>query len=107
MLPGSPRHALTYDARPTASNPHPFTRMLIQGSKKMWKEYVEHDFVKQLAMGTLPRECFLHFIKYVLRHRQRAPCVPDSGGQAGLPVPQVLRASIWVRSRSKSQAFTR
>ncbi len=49
--------------RPTSSNPHPLTRILIQSSKQTWKEYVEHEFVKQLAQGTLPKECFLHFIK--------------------------------------------
>ncbi|TFK85370.1 hypothetical protein K466DRAFT_494854 [Polyporus arcularius HHB13444] len=48
---------------PTASNPHPLTRILIQSSRETWKAYVEHDFVKQLARGTLPRECFLHFVK--------------------------------------------
>ncbi|EJF56289.1 hypothetical protein DICSQDRAFT_71741 [Dichomitus squalens LYAD-421 SS1] len=48
---------------PRPSNPHPLTRILIQSSKRTWKEYVEHDFVKQLAQGTLPKECFLHFIK--------------------------------------------
>ncbi|KAI0766093.1 Ribokinase-like protein [Trametes elegans] len=48
---------------PTASNPHPFTRLLIQSSAKKWKAYVEHDFVVQLGKGILPRECFIHFIK--------------------------------------------
>lgn len=53
--------------KPTASNPHPFTRRLIQDNLSMWKEYVEHDFVVQLARGTLPLPSFLHFIKYVRR----------------------------------------
>ncbi|KAI0738032.1 hypothetical protein C8Q80DRAFT_1222684 [Daedaleopsis nitida] len=48
---------------PTAGNPHPLTRILIQSAKQTWNQYVEHDFVKQLARGTLPKECFLHFIK--------------------------------------------
>ena len=39
------------------------TRILIQSAARTWKAYVEHDFVKQLAKGTLPKECFLHFIK--------------------------------------------
>ncbi|KAI0628809.1 Phosphomethylpyrimidine kinase-domain-containing protein [Trametes polyzona] len=58
-------HALTTRIipPPTASNPHPLTRILIQSAAQTWKEYVEHDFVKQLAQGTLPRECFIHFIK--------------------------------------------
>jgi len=49
--------------QPTESNPHPLTRILIESTQDVWKAYVQHDFVKQLAMGTLPRECFLHFIK--------------------------------------------
>ena len=53
----------TVTTRPTASNPHPFIRMLIKSTAGIWKEYVQHDFVKQLAKGTLARECFLHFIK--------------------------------------------
>ncbi|KAJ3556463.1 hypothetical protein NM688_g2012 [Phlebia brevispora] len=48
---------------PTRDNPHPFTRLLIQSTAGLWKQYVEHEFVKQLGKGTLPRECFLHFIK--------------------------------------------
>ncbi|TFK45533.1 hypothetical protein OE88DRAFT_1669126 [Heliocybe sulcata] len=48
---------------PTPSIPHPFTRLLIQATSGIWKSYVEHDFVKQLGRGTLPRECFIHFIK--------------------------------------------
>ncbi|EIW60970.1 uncharacterized protein TRAVEDRAFT_146719 [Trametes versicolor FP-101664 SS1] len=58
-------HALTprIIPPPTATNPHPLTRILIQSAAKTWKDYVEHDFVKQLAQGTLPRQCFLHFIK--------------------------------------------
>lgn len=49
--------------RPTKSVPHPFTRSLIKSTAGIWKEYVEHEFVKKLARGTLPRECFLHFVK--------------------------------------------
>ncbi|KAM5542813.1 hypothetical protein V8D89_003774 [Ganoderma adspersum] len=58
-------HGLTRSLvpRPTPGNPHPLTRILIRSSKQTWKEYVEHDFVKQLGRGTLPKECFLHFIK--------------------------------------------
>ena len=29
-------------------------------------DYVEHDFVKLLGNGTLPRSAFVHFIKQVL-----------------------------------------
>ncbi|KAI0933434.1 hypothetical protein AcV5_005581 [Taiwanofungus camphoratus] len=49
--------------QPTESNRHPLTRTLIESTRDIWKAYVQHDFVKQLAKGTLPVECFLHFIK--------------------------------------------
>ncbi|THH13095.1 hypothetical protein EW146_g7093 [Bondarzewia mesenterica] len=48
---------------PSLHNPHPFVRLLIEANASVWKQYVEHDFVKQLGRGTLPKECFLHFIK--------------------------------------------
>ena len=38
-------------------------RTLIQSNLDVWKEYVEHDFVKQLGQGTLSRERFVHFLK--------------------------------------------
>ncbi|KAI0062018.1 hypothetical protein BV25DRAFT_1804558 [Artomyces pyxidatus] len=44
-------------------NPHPFVRMLIQTNADVWKQYVQHDFVRQLGQGTLSRESFVHFIK--------------------------------------------
>ncbi|KAH9914528.1 Phosphomethylpyrimidine kinase-domain-containing protein [Epithele typhae] len=47
----------------TLNNRHPLTRILIRSANSTWKEYVEHEFVKQLARGTLKKECFLHFIK--------------------------------------------
>ena len=28
-----------------------------------WKAYTQHDFVRQLGQGTLPRECFQHYLK--------------------------------------------
>jgi len=37
--------------------------MLIRSNMDVWKHYVEHDFVKQLGQGTLPRERFIHFLK--------------------------------------------
>ncbi|PPQ78359.1 hypothetical protein CVT25_011642 [Psilocybe cyanescens] len=47
----------------TATNPYPFTRLLIEGASSSWKGYVEHDFVRQLGQGTLDRARFIHFIK--------------------------------------------
>jgi len=41
----------------------------------MWKQYVEHDFVKQLGSGELRREAFIHFIKqdyHYLKYYARA-----------------------------------
>ncbi|GBE82820.1 Putative hydroxymethylpyrimidine/ phosphomethylpyrimidine kinase [Sparassis crispa] len=49
--------------KPTPSNPHPLTRALIESTGDIWKAYVQHEFVQQLARGTLSRACFLHFIK--------------------------------------------
>ncbi|RDB19193.1 putative hydroxymethylpyrimidine/phosphomethylpyrimidine kinase 2 [Hypsizygus marmoreus] len=48
--------------RQTRTNRHPFTRLLIQGNAREWKQYVEHDFVKLLGKGTLPQKAFVHFI---------------------------------------------
>ncbi|KNZ79298.1 Putative hydroxymethylpyrimidine/phosphomethylpyrimidine kinase 2 [Termitomyces sp. J132] len=48
--------------RASPSDPYPLTRLLIEGNLSDWKEYVEHDFVKLLGLGTLSRETFLHFM---------------------------------------------
>ncbi|KAF9009599.1 Phosphomethylpyrimidine kinase-domain-containing protein [Cyathus striatus] len=58
-------HSLEFSSIPqrTGSNPYPFTRLLIQCNKSIWKEYVEHDFVKLLGKGTLPMSAFTYFIK--------------------------------------------
>ena len=49
--------------RPTPSDPYPLVRTLIRSNADIWKQYVRHDFVRQLGEGTLERERFLHFIK--------------------------------------------
>ena len=36
---------------------------LINACQKDWQEYTQHAFVKQLAQGTLPHHCFLHYLK--------------------------------------------
>ena len=36
---------------------------LTKNAQPYWQQYVEHDFVKQLACGTLPPECFRHYLK--------------------------------------------
>ena len=38
-------------------------RTLIRSNVSVWKQYVQHDFVKQLGQGTLSRERFIHFLK--------------------------------------------
>jgi hydroxymethylpyrimidine/phosphomethylpyrimidine kinase len=40
-------------------------RRLICSNEDVWKQYVQHDFVKQLGQGTLSRERFIHFLKCV------------------------------------------
>ncbi|KAK8854498.1 phosphomethylpyrimidine kinase [Kwoniella newhampshirensis] len=60
---------------PTRHNPHPFLTHLIQSNLPLWKSYVRHPFVVQLGNGSLPRECFEHYIKqdyHYLRHYARA-----------------------------------
>ncbi|WP_047047110.1 thiaminase II [Vibrio mexicanus] len=36
---------------------------LINACHDDWQQYVDHDFVRQLAKGTLAHECFLHYLK--------------------------------------------
>jgi hydroxymethylpyrimidine/phosphomethylpyrimidine kinase / thiaminase len=55
--------------RRTPTNPFPLTHLLIQSTSSIWKQYVEHDFVKQLGQGTLNRSSFVHFIKFVSNFR--------------------------------------
>ncbi|KAJ3853794.1 Phosphomethylpyrimidine kinase-domain-containing protein [Lentinula lateritia] len=47
----------------TPTNPYPLTTLLIRKSARVWKAYVEHEFVKLLGKGTLPQKNFIHFIK--------------------------------------------
>ncbi|KAH9041748.1 hypothetical protein EDB85DRAFT_1920222 [Lactarius pseudohatsudake] len=61
--------------RPTPSDPYPLVRTLIRSNADVWKQYVRHDFVRQLGEGTLSRERFLHFIKqdyHYLKYYARA-----------------------------------
>lgn len=46
----------------TKYDPYPFVRYLIRSTAINWKAYVEHDFVKQLGKGILPRSAFIHYI---------------------------------------------
>ncbi|KAJ3768585.1 Ribokinase-like protein [Lentinula raphanica] len=49
--------------RPTPTTPYPLTTLLIHRAGDAWKAYVEHEFVRMLGKGTLPRENFVHFIR--------------------------------------------
>ncbi|MBS9782368.1 MAG: thiaminase II [Arcobacter sp.] len=39
-----------------------FTNKLIKNSQKYWNEYTQHEFIKQLASGTLPLKNFQHYL---------------------------------------------
>ncbi|KAF8710431.1 TENA/THI-4/PQQC family, partial [Rhizoctonia solani] len=61
--------------QPTPVNPYPFVSALIGSCPGLWKDYVGHPFVTQLAAGTLPAESFVHYLKqdYIyLKHHARA-----------------------------------
>lgn len=49
--------------RPTRFNPHPLTSYLLKTCEKDWKEYTEHEFVRRIGDGTLPKESFIHYMK--------------------------------------------
>ncbi len=36
---------------------------LINACQQEWLAYTEHDFVKQLAVGTLAQQAYLHYLK--------------------------------------------
>ena len=48
--------------------------MLIQGTAELWKEYVEHDFVKRLGRGVLEIEAFSHFIRCATNPHRTFEC---------------------------------
>ncbi|KAF9787316.1 Phosphomethylpyrimidine kinase-domain-containing protein [Thelephora terrestris] len=49
--------------RPFPGDSYPLTRVLISSTANMWKEYVEHKFVKEVGKGQLDKKCFVHSIK--------------------------------------------
>ncbi|KAI0296853.1 hypothetical protein BC826DRAFT_1003347 [Russula brevipes] len=49
--------------RATPGDPYPLVRTLIRSNADVWKQYVQHDFVRELGKGTLSRERFIHFLK--------------------------------------------
>lgn len=36
---------------------------LIDANKRDWESYIHHEFVRKIGDGTLPRECFEHYLK--------------------------------------------
>ena len=36
---------------------------LRESCREDWDRYIQHDFVRQLGEGTLPKECFQHYLK--------------------------------------------
>jgi hypothetical protein len=51
------------------------TRRFIEESAAQWQAYTEHEFVRRLADGSLPPECFRHYLKQdylFLHHYARA-----------------------------------
>ncbi|KAJ3371787.1 hypothetical protein HDU91_004932 [Kappamyces sp. JEL0680] len=58
-------HGFEHRMVPTKSltNPFPFTSILLRACADEWREYVHHPFVLGIKDGSLPRECFEHFIK--------------------------------------------
>ena len=54
-----------YSGAGDPSSGHNIRLTVCKNCGRFCDKYVEHDFVKQLARGTLPKECFLHFIKSV------------------------------------------
>ncbi|EDR11144.1 uncharacterized protein LACBIDRAFT_232790 [Laccaria bicolor S238N-H82] len=54
---------------------HSLTTLKIPHTAELWKEYVEHDFVKRLGRGVLEIEAFSHFIRqdyHYLKYYARA-----------------------------------
>jgi hydroxymethylpyrimidine/phosphomethylpyrimidine kinase / thiaminase len=101
--------------RPTPNDPYPLVRMLIRSNADIWKQYVEHDFVRQLGQGTLSRDRFVHFIKCAApRFSLSFPFMAvlylptrSYHFQAGLSLPQILRSRKRVNSRSDSPIHRR
>jgi thiaminase len=57
---------------------------LLRSSPDEWKGYVRHPFVLQLGKGTLPVECFRHYIIqdwHYLRHCESEIMSEPSGDQ--------------------------
>ncbi len=41
----------------------PVFERLRESCREDWDRYIRHDFVRQLGEGTLPKECFQHYLK--------------------------------------------
>ncbi|KAH8980791.1 hypothetical protein EDB92DRAFT_260788 [Lactarius akahatsu] len=96
--------------RPTPRDPYPLVRALIRSNADVWKQYVRHDFVRQLGEGTLSRERFLHFIKqdyHYLKYYARANglLVAKSSAYADFAAAAEIVLAV-VRERKMHVAFS-
>ncbi|KAJ3276571.1 hypothetical protein HDV01_004104 [Terramyces sp. JEL0728] len=58
-------HSTSHVAVPpsTNDNPYPFSSIIRLRFASLWYEYTHHPFVQGLQDGTLPPECFAHYLK--------------------------------------------
>lgn len=94
--------------RPTAANPHPFMSFLLRSTPKEWRGYVRHPFVIQLGKGTLPIECFRHYIIqdwHYLRHCELLVLVLADGTYGLIDASTHLDARAHALAASKTTDF--
>ncbi|KAF8823697.1 hypothetical protein HHX47_DHR9000159 [Lentinula edodes] len=64
---------------------HSMREIVVPKSARVWKAYVEHEFVKLLGKGTLPQKNFIHFINLLAAKSNSFPAI-DSATQIVLNV---------------------
>jgi hydroxymethylpyrimidine/phosphomethylpyrimidine kinase len=87
----------------TPGNPFPLTQKLIRSTARLWKEYVQHDFVIQLGKGTLNRTSFIHFIKqdyHYLKYYARAYALLASKSHDFAPILAAARIVLHISRES-------
>ncbi|KAF9239133.1 Phosphomethylpyrimidine kinase-domain-containing protein [Melanogaster broomeanus] len=91
--------------RRTPGNPYPLTRKLIRSTARLWKEYVQHDFVVQLGKGTLNRSSFIHFIKqdyHYLKYYTRAYTLLASKSHDFAPILAATKIVVHIARESST-----
>ena len=48
---------------------------LINACREDWQAYTQHAFVQQLAQGTLPQSCYLHYLKQDFLFLKQYACI--------------------------------